>query len=53
MANFEKEKLALGGTIPEDGQVYEFDLNGRPTMALSTDNPALMAAYRIFDRIIR
>lgn len=47
-----KEDLTLGGTIPEDQLVYEYDLNGRPTMELPKDNPALMAAYRIFEKII-
>ncbi len=47
----EKEGLALGGVIPEDQTVYEYDLNGRPTMELPKDNPALMSAYRIFDKI--
>ncbi len=52
MAILDKEGLELGGTIPEDQKVYEFDLQGRPTMVLPADNPALNAAYRIFDRII-
>lgn len=53
MAILDKEGLALGGTIPEDQKVYEFDLNGHPTGELPADNPALNAAYRIFDQIIR
>jgi len=44
--------LKLAGTIPEDRQVYEFDLNGQPTVDLPEDNPALKAAWAIFDRII-
>ena len=44
--------LELAGTIPEDRQIYEFDLNGRPTVALPDDSPALKAAWDIFDRII-
>ena len=44
--------LKLAGTIPEDRQVYEFDLNGQPTVALPDDNPAIKAAWDIFDRII-
>jgi CO dehydrogenase maturation factor len=44
--------LELAGVIPEDEQVYEFDLNGRPTIDIDETNPALQAAYSIFDRII-
>jgi CO dehydrogenase maturation factor len=44
--------LELAGVIPEDEQVYEFDLNGRPTIDIAEDNPALKAAYSIFDRIV-
>jgi len=51
--NIIKEKgLTLAGTIPEDPTVYEYDLNGRPTIELPEDNIAVMAAYEIFDRII-
>ena len=44
--------LELAGVIPEDETVYEYDLNGRPTVDLDDSNPALEAAYAIFDRII-
>jgi CO dehydrogenase maturation factor len=44
--------LELAGTIPEDRQIYEYDLNGRPTVALPEDSPAMKAAWEIFDRII-
>ena len=44
--------IELAGTIPEDEGVYDFDLNGRPTIDLSEDNPAVKAAFNIFDRII-
>ena len=48
-----KEKgLELAGTIPEDRTVYEYDLNGRPTIELPEDNTAVMAAYEIFNKII-
>ncbi len=49
----EKEGLELAGTVPEDETVYEYDLNGRPTVEMPEDNPALKAAYEIFDKIIR
>jgi CO dehydrogenase maturation factor len=44
--------VELAGTIPEDVGVYDFDLNGRPTIDLSEENPAVKAAFNIFDRII-
>ena len=51
--NIIKEKgLELAGTIPEDNEVYEYDLNGRLTIELPEDNTAVLAAYEIFDKII-
>jgi CO dehydrogenase maturation factor len=47
-----QEGLELAGTIPEDDTVYEYDLNGRPTVELPVDNPAIQSAFRIFDRIV-
>jgi CO dehydrogenase maturation factor len=44
--------LTLAGTIPADDMVYAYDLKGRPTVELPRDNPAIAAAYKIFDRII-
>jgi len=47
------EGLDLAGTIPEDDTVYDFDLNGRPTIEIPKDNNALKAAFKIFDTIIK
>jgi CO dehydrogenase maturation factor len=44
--------LTLAGVIPDDQQVYEFDMEGRPTIDIDESNPALNAAYSIFDEII-
>lgn len=44
--------IELAGIIPEDNAVYEFDLNGTPTIAIPEDNNAIQAAFRIFDKII-
>ncbi len=44
--------LELAGVIPDDEQVYEFDMDGRPTIDIDEDNAALQAAYSIFDKII-
>jgi CO dehydrogenase maturation factor len=40
------------GTVPEDPEVQLFDLEGRPTVELPSENEAMKAAYRIFDGII-
>lgn len=47
----EKEGLELAGTIPEDETLYEFDLNGRPTIEMPLDNKSVKAAFDVFDRI--
>ena len=44
--------LELVGTIPEDSDVYDYDLNGRPTIEIPEDNNAVKAAFEIFDKII-
>ena len=44
--------LELVGAIPEDRMIYEYDLNGRPTVKLPEDSDAIKAAYSIFDRIV-
>jgi CO dehydrogenase maturation factor len=48
----DKEGLELIGTIPEDETVYEFDLNGKPTIQIPEDNPAVKTAFAIFDKIL-
>ncbi len=44
--------LELLGTIPDDETLYEFDLNGRPTVEMPEDNKAVKAAFDIFNKII-
>lgn len=39
------------GTVPEDSEVQQFDLEGRPTVELPCENEAVKEAYRIFDEI--
>ncbi len=48
----DKEGLVLAGMIPEDDDVYEYDLNGQATMKLDRENPAVQAGFDIFDKII-
>ncbi|RPH51388.1 MAG: carbon monoxide dehydrogenase [Desulfobacteraceae bacterium] len=45
--------LNLAGTIPEDNTLYEYDLNGRPTIEMPSDNIVVKAAFDIFDRIVQ
>jgi CO dehydrogenase maturation factor len=44
--------LELVGVIPEDRMIYEYDLNGRPTIELPEDSESIKAAFGIFDRIV-
>jgi CO dehydrogenase maturation factor len=44
--------LELAGAIPENDAVYEYDLNGQPTIKIPEENPAIKAAFNIFDKII-
>lgn len=44
--------LELAGTVPADQTVYEYDLDGKPTVSIPDDNPAVQAAFGIFDKII-
>jgi CO dehydrogenase maturation factor len=39
--------------VPEDDQLYLFDSEGKPTVDLPEDNPAMAAAFAIFDKIIQ
>jgi len=43
--------LELAGTVPEDNAVYDYDLNGRPTIELPEDSRSVAAAFKIFDKI--
>jgi CO dehydrogenase maturation factor len=45
--------LQIIGLVPEDSQVRQFDLNGRPTVELTEDSAALRAAYEVFEKIMQ
>lgn len=47
-----KHGLNLAGIIPKDDALYDFDMNGNPTVTLPDDNPAVSAAFDIFDKTI-
>jgi CO dehydrogenase maturation factor len=44
--------LELTGIIPEDEEIREYDLGGRPTTELKNDTKAVKAAFLIFDKIL-
>jgi len=48
----DKDGLELAGTIPEDNTVYEYDLQGIPTIKLPEDNQVVKAAFSIFAKIM-
>jgi CO dehydrogenase maturation factor len=44
--------LELTGIIPEDEEIREYDLGGRPTTELKNDTKAVKAAFLLFDKIL-
>jgi CO dehydrogenase maturation factor len=42
----------LLGTIPEDETIYQYDLNGRPTIEMPEDSPSVRAAFDLFGRFL-
>lgn len=47
------EGLELAGMIPMDDMVYDYDLNGQPTVEMPDDNKSVKAAFEIFEKIIK
>ena len=47
------EDLELAGTIPMDETIYEYDLNGHPTIEMSENSKSVKAAFEIFKKIIK
>ena len=45
--------LELAGTVPLDDTIYEYDLNGQPTIEMSEDSVSVKAAFEIFEKIIK
>ena len=48
----EENELELLGTLPDDRTVYEYDFEGRPTVDMPEENPAITASEKIFEPII-
>lgn len=47
------EDLELAGMIPMDNTIYDYDLNGQPTIEMPENNQSVKAAFEIFDKIIK
>jgi CO dehydrogenase maturation factor len=45
-------ELELAGTVPADETIYEFDLNGRPTIQMPEDCRSVTAAFEVFEKVI-
>lgn len=49
----QQEGLELAGMIPDDPGIYEYDSEGRASIELPEGNPAVRAAFKIFDAIVK
>ncbi len=52
MQILEENDLKLLGTLPDDRTVYDYDFEGRPTVEMPADNPAIAASEKIFEAVI-
>lgn len=48
-----QDGLELIGSIPEDETIYKYDLQGKPTITIDDSNPAVQAAFSIFDKVVK
>jgi CO dehydrogenase maturation factor len=46
-----KQGLDLLGVVPQDGMVYEYDCEGKPTITLPEDSPVKQAMQAIIDKL--
>jgi len=53
LEEIQKQKLELGGTIPADEAIYQYDLEGKPTIHLPLESKAVQAARKIFEVYIQ
>ena len=47
------EDLELAGMIPMDNTIYDYDLNGKPTIEMPENNQSVKSAFEIFEKIIK
>ena len=52
MSLVEEAGLDYVGTVLEDETLYEYDLEGKPTIEMPPETPAVKSAFAIFDKII-
>ena len=45
--------LELAGTVPSDSAIYEYDFKGRPSIEIPEENPSVVEAFKIFDKIVK
>ncbi len=48
-----RKNLELAGIIPVDEEVYQYDLEGKPTFRLPVESKGVQAARRIFEKYIQ
>jgi CO dehydrogenase maturation factor len=48
-----KENLELGGILPADEEVYQYDAEGKPTFQLPLESKAVQSARRMFEKYIQ
>ena len=53
LEELKRQNLQLAGFIPDDEQVYRYDLEGKPTFDLPVESMAVQAATRIFEKYIQ
>jgi CO dehydrogenase maturation factor len=52
LAIIESAGLDFVGTVREDDTLYDYDLKGKPTIALPMESQVVQAAFAIFERIV-
>jgi CO dehydrogenase maturation factor len=52
MALIDEAGLDYVGTVLEDETLYAFDLDGKPTIDMPLETPAVQSAFAIFDKIL-
>jgi CO dehydrogenase maturation factor len=48
-----RQNLTLAGVIPADEEVYQYDLEGKPTFQLPANSKAVQAARRILEEYVQ
>jgi CO dehydrogenase maturation factor len=43
--------LEVAGSVPQDGMIFEYDLEGKPLFELPADSPSLCAVYGILESL--